>query len=119
MKLAATLVLSPLLLATSLATSAGEVEFVGADNSIATQLCVAVGTNHRLTLIKELTEHRISRSIVANKLTCNDMPVPQFAKKFGLHKTAGLLNIDFTTDTSITDIAMTENTQTIVISGSR
>ncbi|ALU42074.1 DUF3718 domain-containing protein [Pseudoalteromonas rubra] len=119
MKLAATLMLSPLFLATSLTASAGEVELVGADNSIATQLCVAVGTNHRLTLIKELTEHRISRSVVASKLTCNDMPVPQFAKKFGLHKTAGLLNIDFTTDTSITDIAMTDNTQTIVVSGSK
>ncbi|MCG7534810.1 DUF3718 domain-containing protein [Pseudoalteromonas sp. OOF1S-7] len=119
MKLAATLVLTPLLLATSLSATAGEVEFVGTDNSVATQLCVAVGANHRLTLLKELTEHRISRTIVADKLTCNDMTVPQFAKKFGLHKSAGLLKIDFTTDTSIRDIAMTESKQTIVVSGSR
>ncbi|MCF2909293.1 DUF3718 domain-containing protein [Pseudoalteromonas sp. DL2-H2.2] len=119
MKLAATLLLSPLLLATSLSATAGNVEFVAADNSVATQLCVAVGTNHRLTLIKELQDHRISRAIVADKLVCNDMTVPQFAKKFALHKTARLLKIDFTTDTSIRDIAMTDSKQAVVVSGSR
>ncbi|AZZ98370.1 DUF3718 domain-containing protein [Pseudoalteromonas sp. R3] len=119
MKFAATLILSPLLLATSLSANAGGVEFVGTDNSIATQLCIAVGANHRLTLLNELNAHHISRKVVTDKLTCNDLSVAQFAKKFNLHKSAQLLNIDSTTDTSIRDIAMSEQHKTIAVYGSK
>ncbi|TMP30265.1 hypothetical protein CWB99_02585 [Pseudoalteromonas rubra] len=119
MKFAKALILSPLLLATSISANAGGVEFVGTDNSVATQLCIAVGANHRLTLRKELEEHHISRQIVTDKLTCNDLSVSQFTKKFGLHKSAQLLNIDTNTDTSIRDIAMSEQQKTIAVYGSK
>ncbi|TMP36081.1 DUF3718 domain-containing protein [Pseudoalteromonas rubra] len=119
MKLAKILILSPLLLATSISANAGGVKFVGTDNSVATQLCVAVGANHRPTLLEELDKHRISRKVVTDKLACNDMSVPQFAKKFGLDRSARILHIDYTTDTSIRDIAMSEQQKTIVLYGSK
>ncbi|MBQ4852603.1 DUF3718 domain-containing protein [Pseudoalteromonas sp. MMG012] len=96
-------------------------EFIAADNTPATQLCMAVASNHKLTLRKEVREHNISRPVLTNRLACNNMSIDTFATLYNLENSANFLNIDMTTSTHIRDLsASINNTQTtLVISGSK
>lgn len=96
-------------------------EFVANDNSAATQLCMAVASNHKLTLRKEIREHNISKAVLNNRLACNEMPITAFASRYNLTKSAQFLNINTSTSTHIKDLsAMTKDTSApVMLSGSK
>jgi len=114
-----TVLTSAVILLTAATSSANE--FVAADTSVATQLCMAVASNHKLTLRKEIREHNISRPILANRLACNDMPISTFASRYNLENSANFLNINTATSTHIKDlsVSISNSAAPITVSGSK
>ncbi|WP_440055969.1 DUF3718 domain-containing protein [Pseudoalteromonas sp. T1lg65] len=92
-------------------------EFVAADNSIATKICVAVTKDQKLTIASTLRDHRMPRNHITRKLHCNDMPVGKFAQVYGFNKSAEFFGVEPKTETRIRDIAKSD--QPVVIYGSK
>lgn len=112
--------------ATLLITTAGftsqanATEFVAADDSVGTQLCMAIAKNKRTTLKNEMESHNATIRMVNNKLTCNGMSVSAFANTYDLTQSARHLYIDLNAITSIRDLsAQKAAPSTLVISGSK
>lgn len=95
-------------------------EFVAADDTAATQLCIAVASNHKLTIHKTIRQFNTRKTVLSNRLACNDMSLDEFASRYNLDNSANFLNIN-TTSTHIRDLsAAVENTSApITISGSK
>ena len=110
-----------LLLATStfVATNANATEFTAADNSIGTQLCMAVAKDDKLTLSQTIKDVRIKKHLLVNKLTCNDLSVAKFAATYDLENSAKFLNLDLNTVTTIRDLAAKRAQKVLVVAGSR
>lgn len=112
--------------ATLLITTAGftsqanATEFVAADESIGTQICMAIASNKRTTLKNTMASHKVTHYTIKNKLTCNDMSVATFANTYNLNRTASQLHFDLNTLTSIRDLsARAPKPSTIIVSGSK
>ncbi len=110
-----------LLLATSTfaATNVNATEFTAADNSISTQLCIAVAKDDKLELSQTMKEVRIKKHSLADKLTCNNLSVAKFAATYDLNNSAKFLNLDLNTVTTIRDLAVKRKHKVLVIAGSR
>lgn len=109
-----------LLLGSAVITSTAQAaEFSAADNTPGTQLCMAVTSNKPLNLHLTMKDMRISKHTVEKKLRCNEMSVAEFASNYGFERTAGYLNIEVETNTSIHDIAMHDNNAVLVVAGSK
>ncbi|TLX48394.1 hypothetical protein C1E24_02780 [Pseudoalteromonas phenolica] len=110
-----------LLLATStfVATNANATEFTAADNSIGTQLCMAVAKDDKLALSQTMKDVRIKKHSLVNKLTCNDLSVAKFAATYDLENSAKFLNLDLNTVTTIRDLAAKRDQKVLVVAGSR
>ncbi|MAD90754.1 MAG: hypothetical protein CMK64_13720 [Pseudoalteromonas sp.] len=109
-----------LLLATStFAANANATEFMAADNTIGTQLCMAVAKDNRRVLNNTMEKIRISKYTMTKKLTCNDLSVENFAATYGLVQSARHLNLDMNTSTSIRDLAAKNRSDVLVVSGSK
>ncbi len=65
------------------ASVAAEPQYVAADSSMETALCISAATSDRLDFKQDLQHNRIRPAVVANKLQCNDQPVANFALQAG------------------------------------
>ncbi|MCF6434076.1 MULTISPECIES: DUF3718 domain-containing protein [Pseudoalteromonas] len=108
------------LLSGLLVTTAHAKQFVAADDSLATELCMAIASNHSLSLRKTMAEHHVSTNVMQNRLACNGQSTTKFASIHRLNNTAKLLRLDLTTHTEIRDLsASTTQADTFVVSGSK
>ncbi len=114
--LCTTLLLSSAALTT---TNTEAAQFVAADNSPGTQICMAVSSNKRLQLYATMKDLRISKTTVTNKLRCNNLSIAKFAGTYGFNKTAKYLNLETTTGTSIQDLAKLDQQTIMVVAGSK
>ncbi|CAM3989201.1 DUF3718 domain-containing protein [Pseudoalteromonas byunsanensis] len=111
---------STALLSTVLVTTVQAKQFVAADDSLATDLCMAIASNHTLSLRKTMDEHHVSVRVMQNKLTCNGLSTTKFTSKHELSNTAKLLHLDLTTHTEIHDLsAKAQHADVLVVSGSK
>ncbi|GMM84521.1 hypothetical protein MTsN2n4_17480 [Pseudoalteromonas sp. MTN2-4] len=110
-----------LILATStfVATNANATEFTAADNSIGTQLCMAIAKDNKLALSKKMKDVHIKKHSLVNKLTCNDLSVANFTATYDLNNSAKILNLDLNTVTTIRDLAAKRDQKVLVVAGSR
>jgi hypothetical protein len=103
---------------------ANATDFVAADDSVATNLCMAVASNDSHALNAELrsngiaSHHFAKRHAIGKKLHCNDLDLVRFTKTYSLNKTAKVFNIEVTTETSIKDLSAQKSADTVVIYGS-
>lgn len=67
----------------SSAVLAAEPQFVAADPSMETALCISAATSNRLDFKQDLQYNRVRVAVAANKLVCNDLPVASFAFQAG------------------------------------
>ncbi|AOT08106.1 DUF3718 domain-containing protein [Pseudoalteromonas luteoviolacea] len=100
-------------------SNAHAVEFVAADNSHATKLCMAFASDRPHVMLKALRGQHTAKPRIANKLECNDMSLDEFAQVYSLTRTAKFMKIDLETKTSIKDIAKTETSLPAVLTGSK
>jgi len=74
--------------------SAAQYEFEAGDSSLETKICVAAAGNN-LSQYKNAVDNLSSRHsihrIVANKLTCNKMPIASFARMYDADNTVNFL----------------------------
>lgn len=98
--------------------SASAADFVAADNSKATQVCMSVVKNNKFHLLNTMSKTRLNKRVVQEKLLCNELPIAKFAATYGFNTSAQFLGIPENTKTSIQDIAMLPNSA-LVISGSK
>lgn len=118
--LATTLCTTLILGAASLtATTTQAAQFVAADNSPGTQVCMAVISNKPIKLSTTMRDVRMSKRIAVTKLHCNEMPLNQFAGTYGFNKTAKYLDLDTSAKTSIHDLAKLSDDTVFVVSGSK
>lgn len=102
---------------------ANATDFVAADDSVATNLCMAIASNDRNELSDELTQfgiakhHSAKRYNIGKKLRCNDLDLTSFTQTYSLNKTAKAFGIEVTTETSIKDMTAQQQ-ETVVIYGS-
>ncbi|NOU49292.1 DUF3718 domain-containing protein [Pseudoalteromonas sp. JBTF-M23] len=119
MKKLTTFCASATLLAGLLAGTANAEQFVAADNTIETELCMAITENDSFNLRKTMKAHRIGLRVMQNELTCNNMSADKFIAVHGFDNSAHSLNVDLNTETHIKDLsARHEIGKTIVVSGS-
>ncbi|KZN39708.1 DUF3718 domain-containing protein [Pseudoalteromonas luteoviolacea] len=95
------------------------VEFVAADDSIATNLCMAFASNRPHIMLEELRGKQSLKKNIANKLHCNDMDLEEFAETYSLTRNAKFMNIELDTKTSIKDLTTQKAPATVVLSGSK
>ncbi|WP_304182103.1 DUF3718 domain-containing protein [Pseudoalteromonas prydzensis] len=100
-------------------TNTEAAQFVAADNSPGTQLCMAVVSNKPLQLYATMKDLRINKNTTADKLHCNNMNIAKFAGTYGFDKTAKYLGIETTIDTSIQDLAKLNQQTIMVVAGSK
>ncbi|MFY8273377.1 DUF3718 domain-containing protein [Pseudoalteromonas sp. SSDWG2] len=105
--------------ALSMNVSADEQRFVAADNSVGTQLCMAITKDSPLKLKKAMDYHRARTHLVVNDLQCNDLTVRQFASLYGFERSMKRLNITPLTETSIRDLAKVHGDKLNVVVGSK
>ncbi|KZN30184.1 DUF3718 domain-containing protein [Pseudoalteromonas luteoviolacea] len=104
----------------STANQAEAVEFVAADDSLATHLCLAFASNRPHVMLEELRGKQSLKKNIANKLHCNDMDLREFAETYSLTRNAKFMNIELDTKTSIKDLSAQKNAPaTVVLSGSK
>ncbi|MFT6788150.1 MAG: hypothetical protein ACJAVX_001501 [Pseudoalteromonas rhizosphaerae] len=101
------------------ATNTEAAQFVAADNSPSTQICMAVSSNRPSQLYATMRDLRISKTTTTDKLRCNDMSIAKFAGTYGFNKTAKYLNLETTTGTSIQDLAKLDQQTIMVVAGSK
>ncbi|WP_249314942.1 DUF3718 domain-containing protein [Pseudoalteromonas sp. S1727] len=101
------------------ATNAEAAQFVAADNTPGTQICMAVASNKPIKLYLAMKEFRMNKSKTASKLQCNNMSMAEFTGTYGFDRTASRLGIDATTGTSIQDLAKLEQQTIMVVAGSK
>ncbi|MEO2266060.1 DUF3718 domain-containing protein [Pseudoalteromonas pernae] len=93
-------------------------EFVAADGTLGTQLCMAVSSNSRHQLTKIMSETGANSKIFKNKLQCNNLSVREFASLYGFERSLQTLRITPLTQTSIHDLAFVHGTKLTTVSGS-
>ncbi|CAH9061643.1 hypothetical protein PSECIP111951_02531 [Pseudoalteromonas holothuriae] len=118
MKKLTTFCASATLLASLLTATAHAEQFVAADNTIETNLCMAITENDSYNLRRTMREYRIGLRVVQNELSCNNMSTDQFISKHGLDNSAHSLRFDMNTETHIKDLSASANNLTILVSGS-
>ena len=62
---------------------AAQTQYVAADQSRETALCISAATDKKADFKQELKYNRVGAAVAANKLVCNDMPVASFAFQAG------------------------------------
>lgn len=65
------------------ATGAQAVEYVAADDNPISQLCVSAAVDNPLRFFDNMREIRVSKGVVANKISCNGINITSFAKQAG------------------------------------
>lgn len=110
-----------LLLGTAALTSTNTeaAQFVAADNSPGTQICMAVASNKPIKLSMTMRELRVNKKVATDKLSCNNMSMENFAGTYGFNRTAKLLNLKAETNTSIQDLAKLDQQTIMVVAGSK
>lgn len=106
-------------LSSSLLCSAAlaETRFVPTDHSTATMLCISAATDSRLVFKREVNDSNMRMQTVANKISCNDMPIASFAQFAGNDKVYQHLRGYMKGQVQIQEIAAQPG-QTITIVGS-
>ncbi|MBW4965553.1 MULTISPECIES: DUF3718 domain-containing protein [unclassified Pseudoalteromonas] len=100
----------------ALAAPVSAAQFVAADSTPGTQICMAVASNKAYVLRKAQQSLNVKKSIISNKLTCNNLPMGDFVARYNLDKSANYLNIESNTRTSIKDLANVSLPDVVVIS---
>ncbi|KZN62141.1 hypothetical protein N473_21585 [Pseudoalteromonas luteoviolacea CPMOR-1] len=100
-------------------SNAHAVEFVAADNSHATELCMAFASDRPHVMLAALRGQHTAKTRITSKLECNDMSLNEFAQAYSLTRNAKFMKIDLETKTSIKDIAKVQPTMPVVLSGSK
>ncbi|MCF2859530.1 DUF3718 domain-containing protein [Pseudoalteromonas sp. SMS1] len=103
----------------STAHQAQALEFIAADDSMATKLCLAFASNRPHVMLEELRGNHALKKNIANKLHCNDMDLEEFAEAYSLTRNAKFMNIELDTKTSIKDLTTQNTPATVVLSGSK
>lgn len=93
-------------------------EFIAADNTVGTQLCMAITEDAPLKLRNTMNDHRVRSYVVINKLQCNDLTVRQFASLYGFERSLKKLGMTPLTETSIHDLAKIHGDELNVVYGS-
>jgi len=78
----------------ALPAMAGQTSFDAGDDRIETQICIAAAENNLgkyKRTVEKLSKRRNIHSIVANKLSCNNESIADFAYTFNADKTANFL----------------------------
>jgi len=65
------------------ATGAQAAEYVAADDNPISQLCVSAAVDSPLRFFDTMREIRVSKGVVANKVTCNGINITNFAEQAG------------------------------------
>jgi len=65
------------------ATATQAVEYVAADDYPISQLCVSAAVDSPLRFFDRMREIRVTKGMVANKITCNGINITNFAKLAG------------------------------------
>ncbi len=68
-------------------------KFFASNSSISTKLCIAIASNKPLQLHQALKEYRVSRSLIKNKLKCNQMPSSEFVHTYGLYQSGRVFGV--------------------------
>lgn len=100
-------------------SNAHAVEFVAADNSHATELCMAFASDRPHVMLAALRGQHTAKTRITSKLECNDMSLNEFAQAYSITRNAKFMKIDLETKTSIKDIAKVQPTMPVVLSGSK
>ncbi|WP_462158482.1 DUF3718 domain-containing protein [Pseudoalteromonas sp. GB56] len=99
-------------------SASAQSNFIAADDSIGTQICMAITKDSPLKLRNEMKNHHVRKTVVVNKLQCNDLTVRQFASLYGFDRTLKGLGMTPLTETSIHDLAKVHGDTLTVVSGS-
>ncbi|MBS3796549.1 DUF3718 domain-containing protein [Pseudoalteromonas sp. BDTF-M6] len=94
-------------------------QFVAADNTVGTQLCMAITKDNPFKLDREMDKHHIRHHIMTKKLLCNDLSVREFASLYGFERSLKKLRLTPLTETSIHDLAQVHGDTILVVSGSK
>lgn len=80
---------------TAVPASAAQYVFVSGNNSAETKICIAAakGNVHRYKIsAKSLSNRANVQQLIANKLTCNEQHIAEFARQYGAVKTANYIS---------------------------
>ncbi|SET17634.1 DUF3718 domain-containing protein [Thalassotalea agarivorans] len=111
--------------------AAQQYQFEAADDSVTTKLCIEAVKDNKYAVKRLMrnvgtTGHNLHKAkFAANHVRCNDLPISQFAYKYGADSTANYLNkFSYgenkigTTKVEIKDLAATNKTIVILVSSS-
>ncbi|WP_430455176.1 DUF3718 domain-containing protein [Rheinheimera sp.] len=99
------------------ASVAAEPQYVAADSSMETALCISAATSDRLDFKQDLQHNRMRPVVAANKLQCNDLPVASFALQAGNTAVYQHLKKYVKGHVDIQDIAAVPGQSTVVVRG--
>ncbi|WP_192954692.1 DUF3718 domain-containing protein [Gallaecimonas mangrovi] len=103
---------------TSTAALADNSQFVAANNTPETQLCIKAATATPIQMLMAVQESRFSYRQLANSLKCNDVAVGRFAKAAGNDRVAYQFLRRMSRSVQVTDMVAL-NSGTIEVKGSR
>lgn len=87
------------------ATTAQAAEYVVADDHPISKLCVSAATDSPLRFFDQAKELRLSKVLVANKISCNGLNITSFARQAGNERNYQRLNRYRRGHVEISDIA--------------
>jgi len=82
----------------SIGVHSTEYQFVAADQSVETKLCMAVTTNDVKQLEKVLRLSGESLAVVRDAVKCNKLPITEFSEEYGFMQIARYLAADKNAD---------------------
>ena len=94
-------------------------QFVAADNTVGTQLCMAITKDNPFKMAQAMEKHNIPRHRLTKRLSCNDLSVREFASLYGFERSLQKLRLSPLTETSIHDLAKVHGDTILVVSGSK
>ncbi|CCQ11955.1 hypothetical protein PALB_28560 [Pseudoalteromonas luteoviolacea B = ATCC 29581] len=86
-------------------TTANATDFVASNNSVETNLCMAIASNSGHEVRDEMKLNRVNKHTVNNKLRCNKLDVKNFTVKYDLAKSAKSLGFEIDSKTTIHDLS--------------
>ncbi len=95
--------------------NAEQYRFVASDNSVASQVCVLVGSNDVGKLKSAITKFSLNKHHLANSYRCNELPLSKFAYTYSADNTFKYINRyshfgnKVKANVTISDLAMVSN----------
>ena len=93
------------LLVLTATTAAHAVEYVAADDSPASKLCVSAAMDRPIKFLVEMRDTGVSKRYAANQITCNGTNITSFAQQAGNDGNYNMLNHHRRGHVEISDLA--------------